>query len=177
MTDSDVHRQDIVDLEPFAQYIAAHAHSWAHFARFELMHEVAMHELILLTGCDITHGQYSVTAFNSARVSKNASFRLSHPGSNRPTWSHSPSIGYFQHNYGPQITAHPVGQCIFVRGFKILDRYIEKFEREDEAESWFVENCCTAQVDILLVFARPLVLTNLLYEAPWSFGCSATLFV
>lgn len=147
MSSSEVYRKDVArqGLGAFANYMMAHAHEWAKFARFKLMHEVALHELILMTGCDITKGKYSVTVFNSARLSKraDASFQLS---PNHQTWSHSPMVGYFQHNHGPRRAVLAPEQCLFVRGFKVLDRRVEQLERRDEAESWFVENCCATQV-------------------------------
>lgn len=153
MADDEVVREDLVSLAPFADYAAAHAHDWIEFARHTLMREIGLHELILLTGCDLTNGRYSVTVFSGARTSKRpghgASFQLPHPASTMHI-SDQQSIRYFQHNYGPSSSIPPVTPCLFIRGFKLLDRHVERMEREEAAQTEFEETCKAQVLAILL---------------------------
>lgn len=149
MTDDEVVREDVALLAPLADYAAHHARSWIKFARHTLMRDVALHELILLTGCDITNGRYSVTVFNGASASKRfghgASFQISSPSSSTHICSSPQSIKNFQHNYGPSPSVHSVAPCLFIRGFKVLSRHVERMEREGDQND--IEDICgNAQV-------------------------------
>lgn len=150
MTDDEVIREDVAPLAPLADYAAIHARNWIKFARHVLMRDVALHELILLTGCDLTEGRYSVTAFNGARASKRsghgASFQLSSPSLRGYVHSSPQSIKNFQHNYGPSESMRPMASCLFIRGFKVLDRDIERTEREEDYRNEFEDVCGSPQV-------------------------------
>ncbi|KAF8525332.1 hypothetical protein JB92DRAFT_1322811 [Gautieria morchelliformis] len=149
MAEDDVIREDVVNLGPFADYAATHSHTWIRFARHTLMREVALHELILLTGCDLTRGRYSVTVFNGAHTSKRpghgASFQLARPGSGTRLCPNPEAISYFQHNYGPSSSMRSVTPCLFIRGFKLLDRHVERMEDEEADRNEIEDSCGTAQ--------------------------------
>ncbi|KAF8592404.1 hypothetical protein K439DRAFT_1610213 [Ramaria rubella] len=149
MAAEEVVREDALPLDIFADYAIAHAHTWIQFARHRLMREVALHELILLTGCDLTTGRYSLTVFQGARHSKRlgqgASFQLRDPESRAQFLPDHPSISYFQHNSGPSMSTHSSTHCLFIRGFKILDRHVETMEREEKHRSLFAAISGTAQ--------------------------------
>jgi len=135
LAEKEVVAEDLVDLDPFATYFSNYAQSWLRFAT-TLGRDLALRELIFVTGCDQTSGRYSATVFDEARVSKfigrRASFQVADPRTKFSDWSDAISVGYFHHNAGQSRPQGSPSSTLFIRGFKILDRQLEEFESEEE---------------------------------------------
>ncbi|KAF8528961.1 hypothetical protein BU17DRAFT_60703 [Hysterangium stoloniferum] len=136
ITEKDVVCEDVPHPEAFAAYLSTHAHSWIAFAN-DLGRDVALQDLIFLTGCDYTAGGSSLIVFDEARSSRlfnrTSSFELIKPTSQNGLGRAASSIGYFQVN---QSFPRNNKNTLFIRGFKVLDRHIEQTERQgfDEFE-------------------------------------------
>jgi len=135
IAEKDVVCEDALFPEAFAAYLSIHAHSWIAFAN-DLGRDVALRDLIFLTGCDYTAGGFSLTVFDEARSSKlfkrSSSFELIKPTSQNGLGRAASSIGYFQVN---QSFTEKSKNTLFIRGFKVLDRHIEQTERQDLDQS------------------------------------------
>ncbi|KIJ56623.1 hypothetical protein M422DRAFT_22775 [Sphaerobolus stellatus SS14] len=136
ITEQDIIAEDLVDPGLFATYISKFAQSWLDFANNDLGRDVALHELILVTGYDQTRGRFSSTVFDGARNSKlfgrQASFQVADPVCKSSDWSNPNAIDYFHHNYGPARLRNTPPSTLFIRGFKIMNRELDGLESDEE---------------------------------------------
>lgn len=139
------YRQDVVNRKRFLDYIIANHRSWLDFADV-LGHDVALSDLILVTGCDKTSA-WACAAWSEKNKSLKATFFAGAPGiveGNANIWGRWESAESLDRNVGPQplvppsrVTSQqsddmliedppsspsPSNQCVFLRGYRMGDR-------------------------------------------------------
>ncbi|KAF8263071.1 hypothetical protein EI94DRAFT_625954 [Lactarius quietus] len=112
-------REDTVVLGLFRRWVIKNIDSWFAFAQ-ELDLEIAMEDIILVTGCHRTRSWTNI-AFNEAQADARLSLKVDvadASGANI-TWGSNDQIQGAEHNQGPSGKNLPENQCIFIRGYRV----------------------------------------------------------
>lgn len=143
------YREDTRSEKNLKDYMLQHYRSWIAFFRDNLGYDVALQDIILVTGCDLT-ADWEMATFNERTTQCDIEFKVGDPAfgpsGSSAFWGTWQSSIHAPHRCGPCPTQPPVSpndpstvdnaisqedgpdkgpkynQCIFLRGFRVRER-------------------------------------------------------
>ena len=136
-------RHDAIAKGPFSKHMLAHCKSWLSYANDELQRDIALRDLILVTGCDLTK-EWATAVFNETGRAASIAFEVDAQvaSANLGFWGRWSGTTSVPHRTWPSIPPSPLStigkpsvdpyfstdtadwtQCVFIRGYRVERRF------------------------------------------------------